>query len=140
MSDQSTQAFIDSLRKDWQNLKQALSTCDKIRVEFFLEALKSTDQLLRSCVTADSVSKEYIPLIADIYAFVDADGCSDDIPTQAAKILTERLLYQYVVCTYADEKAADRVAIYLLQKKRQLLVDLSDLACAFSAIVEALQW
>lgn len=130
---------IDTLCNEWRKLKSALYDCDDISVKFFQEVFKNTEQCLRQCISANSISKEYIPLIADAYAFVDAEAGDQNAQIQAAKILTERMLYQYVVNMQVDVQRASCVTIYLLKTKRQLNVDFSDVARAFSVVVEALK-
>lgn len=139
MSDQLVQKPIEMLRKDWQNLKRALCDCDEIRLEFFAEVFKNTEQCLRPCISANAISKEYMPLITDVYAFVDAEFGDSNVQIQAAKILTERMLYQYIVNVDVDEQSASCVTIYLLKTKRQLTVDFSDVAVALAILIEALQ-
>ena len=65
---------IDKLCNDWRKLKSALYDCDDISIKFFQEVFKNTEQCLQQCIAVDAISKVYIPLIADVYAFVDADA------------------------------------------------------------------
>lgn len=139
MSEQIVQKPIEALRKDWQNMKTSLRDCDDIRLEVFQETFESTELCLRSCIGAKAVSKEYIPLIADVYAFVDAEAGDDNVRIQTAKILAERLMYQYVVNEAVTDENASCISIYVLQIKRQLTLDLSDIAMAYAALLEALQ-
>jgi hypothetical protein len=139
MNDQTIQTSIESLCKEWQALKTALYDCDDIRADTFQEVFRNTDQCLRHCVTAHAVGKEYIPLIADVYGFVDAPAGDDDVQTQAAKILAERMLYQYVINTNVDVQNASCVTIYLLKSKRQLTLDFSNVNVALSLLMEALR-
>jgi len=138
MNEQFTPDSLKALCCNWQKLKASLYDCDEIRTEFFLETFKNTAECLRPCLTADAISKEYIPLITDAYAFVDVN-VGDNVLMQAAQILTERMLYQYVVNTAASEQDADCVAVYLLNNKRQLNIDFSNENVAFSLIAEALR-
>lgn len=130
---------IDKLCNDWRKLKSALYDCDDISIKFFQEVFKNTEQCLQQCIAVDAISKVYIPLIADVYAFVDADAGDSNAQIQAAKILTERMLYQYVVNRNVDVQNPSSVTIYLLKSKRQLTVDFSDVVRAFPIVVEALQ-
>lgn len=129
---------MDQLCKDWRKLRSALYDCDDISVKFFQEIFQSTEQCLRQCLGAQAIGKEYIPLIADAYSFVDADAGDDNTQIQAAKILTERMLYQYAVNMNVDLQNPSSVTIYILKTKRQLTVDFSDVECAFPILVEAL--
>ena len=139
MNDKTTQMSIESLCKSWQDLKCSLYECDDIRMETFCEVFKNTEQLLSHCITANAVGKEYIPLVADVYGFVDAPAGDDNIQTQAAKILTERMMYQYVVNEDVDAQNASCVTVYLLKAKRQLKVDFSNVELALSILVEAMR-
>ena len=139
MREQIVQKPIEVLRQEWQSLKASLKECDDIRLEAFQETFESTELCLRSCIGAKAVSKEYIPLIADVYAFVDAEAGDDYVRIQTAKILADRLMYQYVVNEAVTEENASCISIYVLQIKRQLTLDLSDIAMAYAALLEALQ-
>jgi hypothetical protein len=70
---------------------------------------------------------------------VDAPAGDDDVQTQAAKILAERMLYQYVINTNVDVQNASCVTIYLLKSKRQLTLDFSNVNVALSLLMEALR-
>ena len=139
MNNQLVQTPVAKLCEDWQSLKGSLHDCDDIRVEVFQEAFKSAELFLRQCITSDTISKAYIPLIADMYAFVDCEAGDKNVQIQAAKILTERMLYQYVVNCHAEEQSACCVTVYLLKNRRQLTVDLTNVAMAFPIVVSALQ-
>lgn len=139
MNDQIAQNSIEMLCADWQKLKRSLYECDEIRLEVFQDIFQKTEQCLRQCIGANAISKAYIPLIADAYAFVDAESGDANVQIQAAKILTERMLYQYAVNVDANEQNASCVTIYLLKTKRQLTVDFSNVAAAFSVLTDALQ-
>ena len=139
MNDQTIRVVIESLCKNWRDLTNSLSNCDNIHMENFQELFKSTDECLYHCVTADAVEKVYIPLITDIYGFVDAKAGDENVQTQAAKILAERMLYQYVVNPCVDVNNASCVTVYLLKTKRQLTVDFSNVGQALSLLIEALQ-
>ena len=59
-------------------------------------------------------------------------------PKQAAQILCERMLYQYVVNTNVSEQNANCITVYVLKNKRQITVDIRNAPVAFSIIKEAL--
>lgn len=139
MNDQLNPVSILALCEHWQKLKRALFDCDELCMEFFEKTFKNTEQCLRQCVTAATISKSMIPLIADAYAFVDAEREDDNVQIQAAKILTERMLYQYVVNENVDEKNASCVTVYNVRTKRQIAVDFSNVTIALSMLVKALQ-
>ena len=139
MCEQIMEKSLEALGKDWRNLKASLQDCDEIRIDFFQETFKNTEQCLRRFIEEKSISKEYLPLITDAYAFVDAQIGDDNVQIQAAKILTERMLYQYVVNEEVNLQNPSVVAVYLLEARRQLTVDFSNVATAFYILVEALQ-
>ncbi|MBR6554767.1 MAG: hypothetical protein IKT90_00960 [Clostridia bacterium] len=139
MDEQLVQKTLSALSNDWQKLKASLYHCDEINVKFFLEAFRKTEEFLRRCIGSVAIPKEYIPLIADVYAFVDAEAGDQNVQIHAAKILTERMLYQYVVNDHADEQSAGCVTVYLLKNRRQLTVDLTNVAMAFPIVAKALQ-
>ena len=139
MREQIVQKPIEVLRQEWQSLKASLKECDDIRLEAFLETFESTELFLRPCIGAGDVSKMYIPLIADVYAFVDTEAGDDNVRIQAAKILAERLMYQYVVNEAVTEETAPCVSVYVLKIKRQLTVNLSNAPIAYTSLLEALQ-
>ena len=129
---------MEALSKDWRKLRSALFDCDDISVKFFQEVFQNTEQCLQQCLGVPAIGKEYIPLIADAYSFVDAEAGDNNTQIQAAKILTERMLYQYVVNLNVDLQNPSSVTIYILKTKRQLTVDFSNVECAFPIVVEAL--
>ena len=139
MDEQLVQKSLSALGNDWRKLKASLSHCDEINVKFFFEVFQNTEQCLRQCIDSVAIPKMYIPLITNVYAFVDAEAGDHNVQIQAAKILTERMMYQYVVNPTAREQDASCVTVYILQTKRQLTVDLSDVELAFSIIVDTLQ-
>ena len=132
-------AMIESLRKDWQSLKSALHSCDEIHEAFFLDVFQKTAECLSGCVAEKAIAKEYIPLIADVYAFVDTEAGDSNVQIQAAKILSERMVYQYAVNPQVDAANPSCVTIYILKSKRQLTIDFSEVAIAFTILTEALQ-
>lgn len=138
MMDLPAQISMDQLSKDWRKLRSALYDCDDISVKFFQEVFQNTEQCLRQCLGIQAIGKEFIPLITDAYSFVDADAGDHNTQIQAAKILTERMLYQYVVNLNVDLQNPSSVTIYILKTKRQLTVDFSDVVRAFPIVVEAL--
>ena len=138
MVESFAQKPIEAVCKDWQKLKASLYECDDIRLEFFQEVFSSTEQYLRHCISAKSIDKEYIPLIVDAFAFVDADAGDKNARIQAAKILTERMLYQYTVSSDVTEQNADRVTVYLLKRKRQVTFSFGDVELALATVMESL--
>ena len=129
---------MEALGKDWRKLRNALFECDDISVKFFQEVFENTRQCLLPCLGVQAISKEFVPLIADAYSFVDTEAGEGNTQIQAAKILTERMLYQYVVNQNVDLQKPDSVTIYILKTKRQLTVDFSNVSIAFPILVEAL--
>lgn len=138
MDEQLVQKTLSALSNDWQKLKASLYHCDEINVKFFLEAFRKTEEFLRRCIGSVAIPKEYIPLIADVYAFVDAEAGDQNVQIHAAKILTERMLYQYVVNPDVSEENASCVTVYILKAKRQLRIDFSDAEVAFAIIADTL--
>ena len=129
---------MEALGKDWRKLRNALFECDDISVKFFQEVFENTRQCLLPCLGVQAISKEFVPLIADAYSFVDTEAGEGNTQIQAAKILTERMLYQYVVNQNVDLQKPDSVTIYILKTKRQLTVDFSNVSIAVPILVEAL--
>ena len=114
--------------------------CDEIRVEVFCKTFEETEQHLRQFIAKAAISKAYMSLIRDAYAFVDAQAGDSNVQMQAAKILTERLLYQYLVNEDVKPQNASCVTVYILKTMRQLTVDLSDVGIAMKILTEALQF
>ena len=129
---------MEALGKDWRKLRNALFECDDISVKFFQEVFENTRQCLLPCLGVQAISKEFVPLIADAYSFVDTEAGEGNTQIQAAKILTERMLYQYVVNPDVSEENASCVTVYILKAKRQLRIDFSDAEVAFAIIADTL--
>ena len=140
MSEITVQKPIAELCKTWQNLKRSLYECDEIRLEVFYEAFRETEQHLQQFISKTAISKAYMPLITDAYAFVDAQAGEGNVQMQAAKILTERMLYQYLVNEDVNPQNASCVTIYILKTMRQLTVDFSEVSIAMKILKEALQF
>jgi hypothetical protein len=139
MNEQLAQNTVDMLCRNWQKLKMSLRDCDEIRTDVFLETFHSTEEALRQCLASSAVDKMYIPLIADAYTFAFTEAANKCVKIQAAQILTERMLYQYTVNPEANAENASRITIYILETKRQINIDITDVAAAFPVVEEALE-
>ncbi|MBR4864777.1 MAG: hypothetical protein IKU07_09390 [Oscillospiraceae bacterium] len=140
MSERFDRNTVELLCNNWRKLKVSLRDCDEIRKEVFLETFQGTEDCLEQCLNASTVDKEYIPLIADAYAFAFAEIGKKTAQKQAAQILTERMLYQYAINPESNEQNANRITIYILETKRQINIDITDVATALAIVEDALNY
>ena len=130
--------LIETLSTEWRKLKSSLDKIDEMSVSYFIETFTKTEQFLSKYISENTIEKDCVPLIVDAYSFVDSEVGNDNVEMQAAKILTERMLYQYVINPEVNDQNASCVTIYMVNSRRQLKIDLTNAVIAFAIIKEAL--
>ena len=127
------ETMIKELEITWANLYNEAKNNQKFKFEIFETAFSQTFLLLKSSLSEQVLDKRYVRLIATAYLFANINDDSLENICLAATVLTERMLNDFA---FRTSNAEDTSAIYIIESRKEILIDFSDVNESISKLVK----
>ena len=127
------ETMIKELEITWANLYNEAKNNQKFKFEIFKTAFSQTFLLLKSSLSEQVLDKRYVRLIATAYLFANINDDSLENICLAATVLTERMLNDFA---FRTSNAEDTSAIYIIESRKEILIDFSDVNESISKLVK----
>lgn len=134
---------IDTLVEQWKTLKAHLQEKDGLDYPLFQQTFAQTYQVLSACKKETVLDKQIMPLIVSAYSFIYTGISSADFTSQAAFVLTERMLQCCVLTVDTREPQVHGVNLYIVEAFREIYLDFIDVEKTLqrlSQVIEKAYW